>query len=116
MDTSKQTIPKAKITRLIVDERWESTTEVLTGAGACSITVPVTILVTTSTDALTLANGYEGQRKLVIMKTDGGDGTLTPTSFANGTNITFDDPLDMWEGIFHAGSWYNVGTPTATVA
>ena len=115
MDTSKQTCPKMKATRLIVDERMEYTLEVLTGAGACSVTVPVTILVTTSTDALTLADGYEGQRKIVIMKTDGGDGTLTPDNFANGTYITFDN-YDTWEGIFHAGNWYTVGTPLATVS
>jgi hypothetical protein len=115
MDTSKQTSPKMTGTRLRAKERFELGVEVLTGAGACSVEVPVTMVITTSTDALTLANGYEGQIKIVIMKTDGGDGTLTPASYANGTQITFDTALEMWMGIFHAGSWYDLGTTTGAV-
>ena len=63
----------------------------LSGAGAVDLTNLVTELTTTGANALTLADGStSGQIKIVNMIVDGGDGTLTPTTFANGTTITFD--------------------------
>ena len=63
----------------------------LSGAGAVDLTNLVTELTTTGANALTLADGTtSGQMKIVNMIVDGGDGTLTPTTFANGTTITFD--------------------------
>ena len=109
-------IVKMQSDRVIVDKRLELKGETITAAGAVSVETPVSYLVTSGAIAITLAVGYEGQEKTIIMVTDGGTATLTPTSFANGTTITFDDALDNWRGVFHAGSWYNVGTPTATVA
>ena len=35
-----------------------------------------------------------GQMKIITMVADGGDGTLTPTTFANGSTITFNDVGD----------------------
>ena len=65
--------------------------QTLSGAGAVDLTNLVTELTTTGANALTLANGTtSGQMKIVNMIVDGGDGTLTPTTFANGTTITFD--------------------------
>ena len=65
--------------------------QTLSGAGAVDLTNLVTELTTTGANALTLADGTtSGQMKIVNMIVDGGDGTLTPTSFANGTTITFD--------------------------
>ena len=92
--------------------------ETVSGAGAVSVDVPVTRLVTTASggDALTLADGAEGQVKYIYMKTDGGDGTLTPTNLHDGTTITFDDANDDALLIFTDSAWKVVGTPTATVA
>jgi len=111
-----QDVEKIKVDRLIVDKRVELGFETLTAAGAVSVETPVTYLVTSGAIAITLAVGLEGQVKTIIMVTDGGTATLTPTSYANGTTITFDDALDNWQGIYHAGSWYSIGTPTATTA
>jgi hypothetical protein len=108
-------IVKCKTDRLIIDERLEYGYETITAAGAISVETPVSYLVSGGAIACTLANGYEGQRKLIVMITDGGDVTLTPANFTNGTTITFDN-YDTWEGIFHAGSWVSINTPTATVA
>lgn len=36
-----------------------------------------------------MAAGTAGQIKIITMKTDGGDGTLTPTGLRGGTTITF---------------------------
>lgn len=90
--------------------------ETLTGPGAVSVNNPVTRLVTEGADALTLADGVEGQVKYIYMKTDGGDGTLTPTNLHDGTTITFDDANDDVMLIFTDSAWKVIGTSTATVA
>lgn len=87
-----------------------------TGAGAVSITAEVTLVVTTAADALTLADGVTGQRKIIKMKTDGGDGTLTPASFADGTTITFNDAGDVVELVFADSKWQVVANSGCTIA
>ena len=84
------------------------TQDTLTGAGAVSTDTRITWLVTTGADALTLADGYEGQEKFIIMKTDGGDGTLTPANLGNGSTLTFDNN-DTAHLLFTNGSWYYMG-------
>ena len=106
---------KIKTLRLIVSQKLQLLGEDITAAGAVSVSTPVSYLTTSGAIALTLANGYEGQVKTIIMISDGGTATLTPASFGNGSTVTFDDVYDMWEGIFHAGYWWSKGTPTATV-
>lgn len=86
------------------------------GAGALPIDKDVIALTTGGAEALTLADGVEGQSLEIIMVSDGGDGTLTPANFANGTTITFDDVGDSIKLRFLGGSWYSVGTATATIA
>lgn len=86
------------------------------GAGALPITKDVIALTTGGAEALTLADGAEGQELEIIMVVDGGAGTLTPAHFANGTTITFDDVGDSVKLCFVNSKWHTVGTPTATVA
>lgn len=87
-----------------------------TGAGAISVTAEYTNLVTTAADALTLADGVAGQRKVIKMKTDGGDGTLTPANFADGTTITFNSVGDVVELIFADGKWNLVSNVGCVIA
>ena len=61
------------------------------GAGAVPITSGTVRLTTTGADALTLANGVNGQILTIVMVVDGGDGTLTPTTKTGFATITFDD-------------------------
>jgi hypothetical protein len=91
------------------------TPQTLTGPGAVNLTTAITHIVTTGTDALTLADGTEGQRKFLVMKTDAGDATLTPSSLGNGTTITFDDVGDSADLLFTNASWHFMGG-TATLA
>jgi hypothetical protein len=91
------------------------TPQVLTGAGAVDTTSAVTHIVTTAADALTLADGISGQIKWLVMITDGGDGTLTPTNLGNGTTITFDDVGDSALLLFTNDAWHFCGG-TATLA
>jgi hypothetical protein len=87
----------------------------LTGAGAVNITTASTLVVTTGANALTLADGEEGQTKYIIMLTDGGAGTLTPSNLGNGSTITFDDVGDSAHLYFTNAAWYFMGG-TATLA
>ena len=84
-------------------------TQALSGAGAVDITYDLTTITTTGADALTLADGAEGQRKLLVMIVDAGAGTLTPTNLGNGSTVTFDDVGDCAELIFINSAWYMIG-------
>lgn len=95
--------------------KYSLTPETRTGAGAVSVTNPITWIVSTGANALTLADGEEGQVKLLIMKTDGGTATLTPTNLGNGTTLTFDDVGDSADLLFTNGERYFMGG-TATLA
>ena len=87
-----------------------SETTSLSGAGAVAITGAIHEITTTGTDALTLADGVEGQRLCIVMVTDGGDGTLTPTSGGGYTTITFADAGDSCELLFTNSNWYVLGS------
>ena len=66
----------------------------------------ITQVTTTGAQALTLANGTNGQIKIISMVADGGDGTLTPATFVNGTTITFNDAGDSVQLLYNTtGGW-----------
>lgn len=88
----------------------------LSGAGAVNITDLITEVTTTGADALTLANGASGQVKIITMIVDGGDGTLTPTTLAGGTTITFNDVGDGVVLVYGTAGWVVVGNNGATIA
>ena len=79
------------------------------GPGAISIAYNTCHIVTTGADALTLADGLEGQHIYIIMKTDGGDGIVTPVNLANGLTLTFDNVGDCCQLLFTNGSWHYMG-------
>ena len=86
----------------------------MSGAGAVSLATAITWIATDGKNALTLADGIEGQRKSLVMTGDTGDGTLTPRGLANGSTITFDDVGDSAELLFTNGAWHFMGG-TATL-
>ena len=79
---------------------FDSTPQALSGAGAINLTTAVTAWTTTGAQAGSLADGAQGQIKIVVMVADGGDGTLTPTTRNGYATITFADAGDavvlMW--------------------
>jgi len=88
-----------------------------TGAGAVSVTTIHTEVVTTGANALTLADGVDGQVKVITMKTDGGDGTLTPTTKTGYSTITFNDAGDTVTLLFKSGvGWLITGSYGVTIA
>ena len=93
------------------------TVQALSGAGAVDVTSLITQVTTTGAQALTLANGTNGQLKIITMVADGGDGTLTPATFANGSTITFNDVGDSAILVYNTtGGWAVVGSTGVTIA
>jgi len=89
----------------------------LSGAGAVNTTNLITNITTTGANALTLADGTNGQIKIITMVVDGGDGTLTPTTFANGTTMTFGDAGDTVMLVFNSTiGWTIVSNSGVVVA
>jgi len=90
----------------------------LTGAGAVDLDNLVTELTTTGANALTLADGTtSGQIKIINMIVDGGDGTLTPATFANGSTITFDAVGESATLVWNSTiGWIASSTQGATIA
>lgn len=68
--------------------------QALSGAGAANITDLVTQVTSTSTDAVTLADGAVGQIKIITLVVDGGTMTLTPATAHGYTTIAFADAGD----------------------
>ena len=67
-----------------------ATPNTLTGAGAIPVSTTTTGYISTgAAQALTLADGANGQIKTIIHTSDNGSGVLTPTSKAGYTTITF---------------------------
>jgi|TARA_B100001094_G_scaffold130946_1_gene126772 hypothetical protein len=87
----------------------------ISGPGEISLDTLVTEITTTATDdAYTLADGVVGQVKIIAMVGDAGDAILTPTTFANGTDITFEDVNDNITLLFTSNGWLstaNQGNP-----
>ena len=87
------------------------------GAGAVPITAGTVRLTTTAADALTLANGTNGQLLTIVMVVDGGDGTLTPTTKTGFATITFGDVGDaVTLQYFTTLGWMIVSNYGATIA
>ena len=91
----------------------------LTGSGSTEVvnlTDTVTLLITTgSSQQFSLADGVEGQIKIISMVTDGGTGVVTPANFVNGTNITFDDVQDTVTLLYQSTGWVLLARQNAVV-
>jgi len=90
------------------------TPQVVSGAGIVDITSAITHFVSTGTgDAITLADGTQGQIKTIIYvaKTNGTDtGVLTPANFGNGTTVTLTDVSDSITLQFTNSAWYLISS------
>jgi hypothetical protein len=94
--------------------------QTLSGAGAVNITSLATAFTSTATgNALTLADGAQGQLKTIIYVAEaaGGDtGVLTPTNLGSATTITFNAVGDSVTLQFAGTDWWVVGLRGAAVA
>lgn len=94
--------------------------QALSGPGAINITQPVTVFTSSATgDALTLADGVQGQLKTIVYvaETAGGDtGVLTPTNLGAGTTITFNAVGDACTLQFLGTDWWAISLRGAVLA
>lgn len=98
-------------------DRLVQSSDQITGAGAINPYTPVTRIWTTAANALTLADGIDGQVKTLVMVVDNGDGTLTPATKLGYTTITFTDPGDAVVLQFFASrGWVILSNNGCTVA
>jgi hypothetical protein len=88
--------------------------ENITGGGAISITTGVTFITTTGTEAYTLADGIEGQIKIIVMKGDGGNATITPDNLVGYTAIRFNDVEDSVIFLYGSTGWNIIALQQAT--
>ena len=96
------------------------TVQALSGPGAVNITSLATAFTSTGAgNALTLADGAQGQLKTVIYVAEaaGGDtGVLTPANLGSGTTVTFNAVGDSATLQFAGTDWWVVGFRGAVVA
>ena len=80
--------------------------QLITGPGAIALTGLYTSINTTGADAYTLADGSEGQEKTIIMRTNGGNGTVTPTNPLGYSSIDFTAVGQTATLVFINGYWH----------
>ena len=88
--------------------------ENITGGGAISITTGVTFITTTGAEEYTLADGVEGQLKIIVMKGDGGNATITPDNLVGYTAIRFNDVEDSVIFLYGSTGWNIIALQQAT--
>ena len=100
-----------------------STSQSITGDGSTStaieVTNPVTEVDATSAAApCTLADGSNGQIKIIINVSTSGTNavTITPANLRGGTTITLDAPGETVQCIFKNSNWNVIGGHDFTVA
>ena len=93
--------------------------QALSGAGAADVTNLVTELTTgAGAAAVTLADGTtSGQMKIIYMVVDGGGtATVTPATFASGTQIAFDAVSESVTLVWNSAiGWVAVSGRNATI-
>lgn len=104
---------------IYIEGRQKYTPKITTGPGAIDPQFAMHEIITTGTDALTLADPAsiaDGNVLMIYMKTFGGNGTLTPTNFHDGTTITFTAVNQVIWLLFQNAAWtflFNKGTTIA---
>jgi hypothetical protein len=93
------------------------TPETITSSGVMGIDKVISLISSGSSNITsTLANGGTGQLKFIVMTVDGGgDVTVTPTSFINGTSMVFDSVGDSVLLLYIASGWVIISNNGATI-
>ena len=88
--------------------------ENVTGGGALSTTKVVSFISTTGVESYTLADGVEGQEKIIIMKADGGNATVTPTNLVGFTSVRLTGVNNSFHLIYGSTGWNIIALQQAT--
>jgi hypothetical protein len=94
---------------------FTKTPQTLVGPGAVDVISQITHVETTGVNALTLADGIEGQTKMIVMTVDGGNGTMTPVNPAGYSTIGFHDVGESVHLLFTGGKWFIIGQFGVTI-
>ncbi len=87
----------------------------ISGEGAISLTTGVTLITTTgSNQAFSLADGTEGQIKIISMKVDGGDAIVTPDNLVGYTSVTLNNVHDNFTMLYQSTGWVITALQSAT--
>ena len=88
--------------------------ENVTGGGALSLTTAVSLISTTDAETYTLADGIEGQIKIITMKVDGGNATITPDNLVGYTSIRFNNVHDNVQLLYGSTGWNIIALQNAS--
>ena len=88
--------------------------ENVTGGGALSTTTVVSFISTTGVESYTLADGVEGQEKIIIMKAQGGNATVTPTNLVGFTSVRLTGVNNSFHLIYGSTGWNIIALQQAT--
>jgi len=93
-------------------------TQAITGSGAVDVVTLTTKINTTGGGTMTLANGTDGQVKIIVLTTDSGtDAVVTPTTKTGFSTITLNDAGDGVTLVYTTTTgWICVGNNGATLA
>ena len=95
----------------------DGTPQAITASGAVNITTSITQVNSSSgVLALTLADGAQGQIKIITMITAGNNAVVTPSNYANGTTITFDAVGETVVLLFTNSNWITLSNHNSTIA
>ena len=86
----------------------------ISGPGAISTTTGVTFISTTGTDDYSLADGVEGQMKVIIMKARVGNATITPDNLVGWTSVRFSGVNNNVHLCYGSTGWNIIALQQAT--
>ena len=88
--------------------------ENVTGGGALSVSKSVSFISTTGVESYSLADGVEGQQKIIIMKADGGNATVTPDNLVGYTSVRLTDVNNSFHLLYGSTGWNIIALQQAT--
>ena len=119
MTLTKRTTKGSALTYTEMDDNFTHldlyrSVENVTGGGALSLTTAVSLISTTDAETYTLADGIEGQIKIITMKVDGGNATITPDNLVGYTSIRFNNVHDNVQLLYGSTGWNIIALQNAT--
>ena len=109
IESAGQIVPELLVKMLMLDYDVSAT-----DAETITTDKPVTFITQAgAAETRGLANGREGQIKILINTVYAADTVVTPTAIV-GSTITFNAAGDTWVGIFYAGEWHTVACACIT--
>ncbi len=88
--------------------------ENVSGGGALSLSTGVSFISTTGTEAYSLADGVEGQIKVIIMKARVGNATITPDNLVGWTSVRFTAVNNNVHLMYGSTGWNIIALQQAT--